>query len=139
LGESQLFTPTNIPARLFSLTASNIASVTFTGNNSVGALDNLPLDDLVLSAFPSNFITIDLAVSSTNVPAPGPVTLSANATDTNGVLTGITFYEGQRLLTSSSQISRFGNSPVGPGTIGSSTLPLQGLAAGTYTFSAVAT
>jgi hypothetical protein len=127
VGERQTGSSTNLPAKRFTLGGADIASITFAGNNSIGALANLPLDDLLLSTFaPGANISIALsAEGGTNYAAPGQITLTAAASETGGVISQIAFYEGENLL----------------GTVTGATNATWGLtnvAAGTYTFTAVA-
>ncbi|MGA2176288.1 MAG: immunoglobulin domain-containing protein [Verrucomicrobiota bacterium] len=123
--EQQVFSSVNLPAKQFSLSAPAIMSVTFTGNNSIGSFDNLPLDDLLLSIFPSNAISVSLSANNTSLSAPGQVTLTAQASEVNASISEIDFYEGQNLI---------------GGAFGSpAALALQNLAPGTYSFTAVAT
>jgi hypothetical protein len=127
VGEKQKASYTNIPAASFTLAGSNIMSVTFFANNSVGSFNTLPLDDLLLSTFPPGAnISITLnAGGGTNYSAPGQITLTAAASETGGVISQIDFYEGQNLL---GTVTGATNASIG----------LMNLAAGTYSFTAVA-
>jgi len=127
VGERQKGSFTNIPAAPFTLSGTNITSITFAANNNVGPLNNLALDDLLLSTFPPGAnINITLtAADGTNYSAPGQVTLTAAASETGGVINQIDFYEGENLLGSATDTTN-------------ATLGLTNVAAGTYTFTAVA-
>ena len=119
--EEQVFSLADLPAKQFTVSAPGIKSVTFTGDNSIGALENLPLDDLLLSTFSNSTLSVTLSANNMSGAAPGRLTLSTQASAST---TEIDFYEGQTLISSS-----FG---------ASATLPLQDLAPGTYNFTAVA-
>jgi hypothetical protein len=127
VGEKQIGSFTNIPAAPFTLSGSNIAAVTFSANNNVGPLNSLPLDDLLLSTFPPGAnINITLsAEGGTNYAAPGQITLTAAASETGGIISQIDFYEGENLLGTATATTN-------------ATLGLTNVAAGTYTFTAVA-
>ena len=127
VGEKQIASYTNIPAAPFTLSGSNITSLTFSANNSVGPLNSLPLDDLLLSTFPPGAsISISLsAEGGTNYSAPGQITLVAAASEIGGVISQIDFYEGENLLGTATATTN-------------ATLGLTNVAAGTYTFTAVA-
>ncbi|MGA2749679.1 MAG: Ig-like domain-containing protein [Verrucomicrobiota bacterium] len=132
VGEKQFGSFTNIPAHRFSLAGAGIKSVTFAGNNSFGALNTLPLDDLLLeSAAPASAIAISLTNTASILSAPGSMTLTATASEPDGQISRIDFYEGQNYL----------GSAVAPalGSLTNASLRLANLAAGTYTFTAVAT
>jgi hypothetical protein len=127
VGEKQIGSYTNIPAAPFTLAGTNIASVTFFADNTVGPLNSLPLDDLLLSTFPpgANIGVVLSAAAGTNYTAPGQITLTARATETGGVINQIEFYEADNLL---------GSVP----TTFNASLGLTNVAAGTYTFTVVA-
>jgi hypothetical protein len=127
VGEKQVGSYTNIPAAPFTLSGSNIASVTFSANNNVGPFNSLPLDDLLLSTFPPG-ANISIALSAeggTNYTAPGQITLAATASETGGRINQIDFYEGENLLGTATATTN-------------AILGLTNVAAGTYTFTAVA-
>ncbi len=131
IGESQTFSTTNIPAARFSLTASNIAFVTFIGDNNLSEFDTLPLDDLLLSTNAVNPTPV-ITLTSNNFfgDTPGQITLDAVASEANGAIARVDFYENQVLRGS---VSGAPSSPF------DASLPLSYLAAGAYTFYAVAT
>jgi len=125
VGENQVASFTNLPARGFTLAGSNIAWVTFTANNSLGTLASLPLDDLVLSTLPAGSdITLNLSAPNPVLTAPGQVTLQAQAADVGGTVTAIDFYQGQYFI--------------GESLGASGSVTLASLAPGTNTFTAVA-
>jgi phage/plasmid primase-like uncharacterized protein len=127
VGENQRTGNMTNPAAPFTLSGSNIASVTFSANNDLSPLNSLPLDDLLLSTFPPGAnINITLsAEGGTNFSAPGQITLIAAASETGGVISQIAFYEGQNLLGTATATTN-------------AALGLTNVAAGTYAFTAVA-
>jgi uncharacterized repeat protein (TIGR03803 family) len=133
VGEKQFGSFTNIPARRFTLGGAIIGSLTFSGDNSFGAFDTLPLDDLLLATnAPGAAISVQLAVngqtSSLNVLELSSVVLTANASEAGGTISEMDFYEGEILV----------GSTLGAG-VTSASLTNSDLAPGTYTFTAVAT
>jgi hypothetical protein len=126
VGEKQTTSNTNLPAKVFTLSGTNITLLVFHANNNAGPLNTLPLDDLTLSTnVPGANITLSLQADASSVfTAPGSVTLDAQASEAGGLITGIQFYEDGYLISSVS------------GSNGSVTL--SELAAGTNTFTAVA-
>jgi choice-of-anchor C domain-containing protein len=132
VGERQTGSFTNVPAKRFTLGGADIASITFAGNNSIGALATLPLDDLLLSTFaPGASISIALADTGSTLSAPGQIELAAQASDSAGSIVEIDFYEGQTLL--DSVLAGEG------GPLTQASFSLTNIAAGAYTFTAVAT
>jgi hypothetical protein len=132
VGETQMASETNLPAAQFTLSGTNITSITFQGNNSVGVLNNLPLDDLTLSTVaPGANIEISLSTGTNSVlTAPGMIVLNAQASELNGAISRIDFYEGNNLVGTTIASSA--------GSLNGS-VTLANLAAGTNTFTAVAT
>jgi hypothetical protein len=130
IGEKQFVTFTNIPAAPFTLFGPGITSIRFDANNNgVSQLSSLPLDDLSLSTLATNTsLTIALSAGSgATLTAPGQVNLVAQVGDTASTPSEIDFYEGQNLLGS-----------IAPGGAGTFTFPVNNLAAGSYSFTAVA-
>jgi hypothetical protein len=128
VGEKQANSFTNIPAALFTLAGTNIASVTFAANSNIGVLHSLPLDDLVLSTFPPGAnisITLSAEGGANNITAPGQITLQAEASEIGGVISQLSIYENENLLATTTNATN-------------ATLGLANLAAGTYTFTTVA-
>jgi hypothetical protein len=137
VGEQQRGSFTNVPARRFTLTGPDIASVTFAGDNSVGALATLPLDDLLLSSIaPGTALTVGLSAAGSELTAPGQIQLSASASESGGTVVEIDFYEG------SSLVGSVVAGPVAagpPSSLTNASLVLSNVAAGAYSFTAVAT
>ena len=133
VGEDQVFSLTNMPAKSFTLYGSNIAFINFAADNNINYLDSLPLDNLLLSTnAPTNpQPTITLTAGSFTSTAPGQISLTANAFESGGTISRIEFYENQNLTGSPA------TTPSGTNTTAS--ISLADLAAGTYTFHAVAT
>jgi hypothetical protein len=133
VGENAFNSFTNVPAARFTLSGrnagTNIASIRFDGNNQgLGSLSTLPLDDLLLSTIP---MTPTLSVSLTNNGGTSfsegtPVVLNATVSDSAGTVSEVNFFEGSNLVSAV------------PLNGGMATLTLRDLAAGTYTFTAVA-
>jgi hypothetical protein len=131
-GEGQSLSLTSVPARAFTLYGSNIACVTFAGNNTLSALDTLPLDNLLLSTNALGPIPqITLTASGVSSAEPGGITLTAQASESGGTISSIGFYENQGLIGSPALTVS------GPNTNASMTV--TSLAPGAYTFNAVAT
>lgn len=132
VGEEQFSSITNVPAAEFTLYGSNIAAIVFKAVNDKGAFDNLPLDDLLLSTNPISFHlpSVTLTTSQLNANEPGQVVLQAQAAETGGSISRIDFYKNSNLIGSATSLS------------GASVTAFQTnseLAAGSYTFYAVAT
>ena len=127
VGESQVITFSDIPARPFTLVGPNISSIRFDANNTIGAFANLPLDDLLLSSVePGATLSVELSTSATGtLTAPATVTLTADASIQGGEIATIDFYENGNYLDTIA------------GDNGSVTL--NNLAPGTFSFTAVAT
>jgi Bacterial Ig domain/Protein of unknown function (DUF642) len=129
VGESATASYTDIPAANFTLLGPGIASVRFDGNNGgASALSTLPLDDLLLSTVAVN-TTLTVALShgvGTVLTSPGTIVLRAAVNDSLAIVTNVQFYEGANLLGSAVPSS------------GVAVLTLSSVAAGNYTFTAVA-
>jgi hypothetical protein len=131
IGEGQILSLTNVPAKAFTLSGSNIYSVTFAANNTLSTLATLPLDNLVLSTLPLGPLPqITLTASNIVSAEPGQITLAAQASENGGSISRIDFYENQGLIGSAVSLN---------GANVSASLGVTSLAPGVYAFNAVAT
>ncbi|MGD0816085.1 MAG: Ig-like domain-containing protein [Verrucomicrobiota bacterium] len=132
VGEGQILSLTSMPAKAFTLYGSNIAYVTFAADNTLSPLDTLPLDDLLLSTNALGPIPqITLTASSVSSAEPGGITLTAQASESSGTISSISFYENQGLIGSPALTVS------GPNN--NAAITVTSLAPGTYTFNAVVT
>jgi PKD repeat protein len=133
VGETQFTSSTNIPAATFFLEASNIASITFTADNSLSPFNSLPLDDLLLStnAIAGATPSVNLNTNSFVPGAPGQIGLTARATEAGGAISRIDFY--------ANQVFRGSTVNPTPGTPFVGSITLSNLPAGVYSNYAVAT
>jgi len=97
-------------------------------DNQSATADSAPVGITVNN--PNQFPTVTLSADSTYTTAPGFITLSAVATDSDGTIAKVEFYEGNNLLGEIDAPSTL------PATY---TFPLTLFSTGTYTLTAVAT
>ena len=123
-GATLIGTATSAP---YSVTATGLAagsySFTAVATDNQGAANTSTAINVVVNALPA--VSITSPVSNAVFNAPANFTITANASDTDGAITKVDFYRGATL--------------VGTATTAPYSVSLSGLAAGTYSLTAVAT
>ncbi len=112
------FTMNNVAAGTYSLTA--VAT-----DNDGATTTSAPVSITVKASNSLPTVSISSPASGANFTAPADITVSATAADTDGTVVKVDFYRGSTL--------------VGSDTAGPFSATMSGLAAGTYSLTAVAT
>ena len=130
VGEDQTTSYADVSAQVYTLFGPNIAAVRIDADNhNFAQFNSVLLDDLVLSAnstgnYPPT-VNITSPANNDTFTEPAQVIVTATADDSDGTISQIAFY--------------LGNNFIGSGSSSPASVTLGNLAAGTYTFKAVAT
>jgi RHS repeat-associated protein len=111
------FSWTNVPVGNYNITAQAVDNLGYTGSASTS------INVLGPNVAPS--VSITSPENNANYQAPASITLTANATDTDGTISMVEFYQGGVLL-SATNLAPY-------------TYTMSGVAAGDYSFTAKAT